>query len=229
MIVLSQTTDKIQVVLASAVAANQAQCVACWRDITATPSYTPGRSLANSNNMTDVDLVAPPGASTQRTVDYLSVFNADTSPITVIVKFDANGTDYVLWKGTINSGERIEYENAKGWTVATSTGQIKSIGADGTPGTDGADGALSITEVEVNFGSVPLWEKVFTITDAGVSGTSKIIATQSGKAAIGQDTDENEMDSLILSCSPGSGSFTLFARAVPGPVSGKFKINYQFS
>jgi len=118
MIVLSQTTDKIQVVLGGAITTNQGQCVACWRDITATPSYTAGRSLANTNSTTDVDLIAAPAASTQRVIDYLSVYNNDTASMTVTVKFDANGTDYIIYKGILTTGQRLEYENGKGWTVA---------------------------------------------------------------------------------------------------------------
>ena len=118
MIVLSQTTDKIQVVLAGAVTTNQCQCVACWRDITTAGAYTAGRSLANTNSTTDVDLIAAPAASTQRIIDYLSVYNNDTASVTVTVKYDASGTDYILWKGTLTTGQRLEYENGKGWTVA---------------------------------------------------------------------------------------------------------------
>lgn len=118
MIILSQTTDKIQVVLAGAVSTNQAQCVASWRDITATPTYVAGRSLANTNSTTDVDLIASPAASTQRVIDYISVYNNDSASITVTVKYDASGTDYILWKGALTAGQRLEYENGKGWTVA---------------------------------------------------------------------------------------------------------------
>jgi len=118
MIVLSQTTDKIQVILGGAVSTNQGQCIASWRDINASGGYTAGRSLANTNNTTDVDLVASPAASTQRLIDYISVYNNDSASITVTVKYDASGTDYILWKGTLTTGQRLEYENGKGWTVA---------------------------------------------------------------------------------------------------------------
>jgi len=127
MIVLSQTTDKIQVILGGTVATNQAQCVACWRDITATPTYTAGRSVANTNNTTDVDLIASPAASTQRVIDYIGIYNNDTANITVTLKFDASGTDYILWRGTLATGEHLEYEDGKGWTVKTIGGLIKTL------------------------------------------------------------------------------------------------------
>ena len=60
MICLTEITDKIQVVLGGAITANQLQCAAFWRDVTTT-LYTPGRTLINTNNTTDVDLVGSPG------------------------------------------------------------------------------------------------------------------------------------------------------------------------
>lgn len=229
MIVLSQTTDKIQVVLSGAVAANQVQCIGCWRDITATPTYTPGRSLAVSSNTTDVDMVQAPPASTQRVIDFLSAVNADTSPVIVHVKFDANGTDYTLWKGPLATQETLEYENGKGWSVRSASGQVKFVGDAGANGQDGSNGALSVSVAEVDFGSRPVFEKTFTILNSSITASSKIIAAQSGAAATDRQSDENECDSILINCNAGSGQFTLNARAIPGPVSGKFKINYQFS
>lgn len=116
MIILSQTTDKIQVVLAGAVATNQLQCIASWRDITAAPTYVAGRSVANTNNSTDVDLIASPAATTQRVIDFISVYNADTASATVTIKYNANATIYTLWSGALATGARMEYENGKGFT-----------------------------------------------------------------------------------------------------------------
>jgi len=142
MIVLSQTTDKIQVVLGSS-PTTQADCVASWRDITSTPTYVAGRSVAQTNNTTDVDLVAAPAASTQRVIDYISVYNKDTGSITVTVKFDANGNDYVLWTGVVGIGKKLEYVDSMGFVVLESdeytvrlddTGTYTYVG-QATPGT----------------------------------------------------------------------------------------------
>lgn len=229
MIVLSQTTDKIQIVLGGAVATNQAQCVASWRDITATPTYTPGRSVAVTNGTTDVDFIASPGASTQRVIDYISVYNSDTASITATVKFDANGTDYILWKGILSTGEALEYEDGKGWTTRSLSGLKKYVGDTGASGADGADGALTVTEVEIDMGATPVFEKQITVTNASITSTSKIIAVQSGAAPTGGQSDENQMDFLLMNCTAGTGSFVLNVKAIPGPVSGVRKINYQFS
>jgi hypothetical protein len=91
----------------------------------------------------------------------------------------------------------------------------------------GGGGSASITEVEIDFGSTPVKTKVFAITDAAVAATDKVIAFQSGKAATGRVTDENEMDAIIFNTNPLAGSFTLRAQVLTGTVSGKYKVNYM--
>jgi hypothetical protein len=114
MIILDATTDTIKAVLGGTVTTNQLQCVAAWRDIT-TSAYTPGKTVINTNNTTDVTVVGSPAASTQRVVDYLSIHNKDTVSQTVTIKFDANGTQYILWKGTIAADKKIEYQDGIGF------------------------------------------------------------------------------------------------------------------
>lgn len=115
MLVLSATTDNLQAVLGGAVTTNQMRCVASWRDVTTT-AYTPGRTVTNTSDTTDVNVVEAPGASTQRVIDLVSIYNADTVSQTVTVKFDANGTEYILWSGTLTSGETLTYCDGAGWS-----------------------------------------------------------------------------------------------------------------
>lgn len=131
MIILTEITDKIQVVLGGAITANQLQCAAFWRDVTTT-LYTPGRTLVNTNSTTDVDVVGSPGSSTQRIVDFLSVYNRDTMNATVTVKLDANGTEYILWKGILATGEMLQYNDKNGFTTTTIAGAIKQSQMWGT-------------------------------------------------------------------------------------------------
>jgi len=143
MIVLSQTTDKIQVVLAGAVVTNQPQCIASWRDITLIPSYVAGRSIVNTNGATDVDFVASPALSTQRLVDLISVYNRDTAAVTVTLKLAAAGTPYILWSGSIPPGHRLEYTSEAGFrtssetslTVRVDEGATYTYVGEATPGT----------------------------------------------------------------------------------------------
>ena len=125
MIILTTTTDTLQAVLAGNVTTAQLQSIASYRDITTT-SYTPGRHLTTTNNTSDSNIVTSPAASTQRVVDYVSIYNSDTANATVTIKYDANGSEYILFKTTLGVTERLEYTNEKGWQVYTSTGAIKT-------------------------------------------------------------------------------------------------------
>lgn len=87
-------------------------------------------------------------------------------------------------------------------------------------------GSTTITSIEVDFGATPTSYKTFNIIDATVSTSSSIIINQSGTSATGRPADESEMDPIIFSGKPNSGSFTLIATSLNGPVVGKYKINY---
>lgn len=131
MIILSAQTDNLQVVLAGNITANHLQCFSSWRDRTDT-TFVAGRTVSVTNNTTDVNIVPAPGASTQRLIDYLSVYNADTVSSTVIIKLDANGTEYILFKGLLAVGERLEYTDKNGFQTFTIAGAIKTAQVLGT-------------------------------------------------------------------------------------------------
>lgn len=115
------------------------------------------------------------------------------------------------------------------YTLPTSDGS-----ADNVMKTDGAgtvswgtvSASLSVTETEVDFGTTPTTDKLFTITDAGVSSTSKIIIQESGKPATGRAAGDAQWDSITYAAYPGTGSFTVYAKA-SGSVVGKRKVEYM--
>lgn len=123
MLRLTAGTDKIQVVLAGNVTTNQLQCFASWKDFTAT-TCTEGRNTPQTNNTTDVDLVPSPATDHSIEVDYISVYNSDTVNATVTVKFDADGTERILFKGILAIGEMLQY-GKNGFSVMTIAGAIK--------------------------------------------------------------------------------------------------------
>ena len=84
-------------------------------------------------------------------------------------------------------------------------------------------------QVEIDFGSVAVEEKVFIITDADVQSGMKITATHSADAATDKEQDENEMDKLVIAATANNGSITMYVSAIPNCVSGAFKINYIVS
>lgn len=105
-----------------------------------------------------------------------------------------------------------------------SAGQVLTAQGDDTA--LWADAAVW-TETEVDFGTEPAWSATFTVTDALVSGASKIVCTPSGNPATGRVGNDLEWDNLLLGGIPGAGSFTLTALAMPGPIVGPRKVFYQ--
>lgn len=93
---------------------------------------------------------------------------------------------------------------------------------------EGGAGTFAVTETEVDFGSTPVTEKTFTVTDAGVTAASKIMCLESGNVATGRVGADSLWDSIIYSALGASGSFTLYARA-SNAVVGKRKLFYTYS
>lgn len=125
MIILTETTDTLQMVLSGAPSTTQPRCVTCWRD-TPGSEQDIGRTLTAANSTTDVTIVSAPAAYTRRVVDYISVFNGDTAAVTVTVKIDANATEYILTTVQIAAGERLEYTDATGFRVLNTVGASKT-------------------------------------------------------------------------------------------------------
>lgn len=90
-----------------------------------------------------------------------------------------------------------------------------------------APGAITIMkEVELDFGTPAVVEKVFTVADAAVTAVSLINMLQSGAAATGRQADEAEFDAIDCRCEPFLGGFRVYATSLLGSVLGKYKFNY---
>ena len=79
---------------------------------------------------------------------------------------------------------------------------------------------LTFSQATLDFGTKPVYNKSFTVTDSSVTASSKIML--SGAAIV----DEGEFDAITYTAKAGSGSFTVYANAQPGPVSGTRVIYY---
>jgi hypothetical protein len=102
-------------------------------------------------------------------------------------------------------------------TVLAGDQTWKSLGSLGVP---------TMAEVELDFGTPAVVEKVFTVIDPACTPASRIIMNQSGAAATGRDADEAEFDAIDCRCQPLAGSFRVYATSLLGSVLGKYKFNY---
>jgi hypothetical protein len=114
MILLDDTTQKIQAVLSGAVATNQPYYLTTYVDHTTTTVASANRN-GTLNSTTDVDIVSAPGASTQRQVRYISIYNRDTAAVGLEIKIDISGTERTIWKGVLGVGESLQYTEATGF------------------------------------------------------------------------------------------------------------------
>lgn len=99
---------------------------------------------------------------------------------------------------------------------AVADGQVLTRSGANIVGT--APGAATWTTIERDFGSTATWTGTFTITDAGISGTTKIIIQQAPGPYTGKGTraDEAECDRIECIAYPGTGTATVRWRAVSG-------------
>jgi len=123
MIILSDTTDTIKAVLTAAKTANDMFCVVSYRDIDAS-TYTPGRTVSTTNGLTATTLQAAPTSSHRLVVDLISIFNADTATKTLTITFDVSGTGFVVWYGSLRSGESVRYQDGCGWEKSDAAGNF---------------------------------------------------------------------------------------------------------
>jgi hypothetical protein len=120
--ILDATTRKLQISLAATVATNQLPVVVDYVDMTASAT-TPGVQASVTNDGTAVDILGAPGSSTQRKVNGVSIFNADTAAVTVTVVLDDNGTDYQIINAmALAVGDTLTYTDVDGWVVSNRTG-----------------------------------------------------------------------------------------------------------
>lgn len=125
MITLANTTDKVQLQLGAAVTSNNVNCYTAYRDTTTT-SIAPIGFYTASNGASVVDIVPSPASSTQRLVEYISIFNNDTQPINALINYNDNGTSYTLCNVILQPSGRLEYSDKSGFKVLSNVGSIKN-------------------------------------------------------------------------------------------------------
>ena len=147
LLVLDSTTKTIKAVLGEA-ATTQPVYVTTWGDSTAT-DVTPGGSDGALNSTTDVTIVAAPGASTQRIVKDISIYNGDGISHTLTIKYDNNGTQRILWTGTVTSGSSFYLSrvlSAGGGSPLTTKGDLYVYGTGNTRLPIGTDGYVLVAD-----------------------------------------------------------------------------------
>lgn len=123
MIVIDAITKSLEMVLGGAITTTQLPYLSCYVDLTVT-TYVPKEKDGASNSATAVTVVDPPVAGTQRQVKLITVYNQDTVPAVVTVRYNDNGTTRILVTVTLAVGSTLFYTDAEGWRVLLTDGSL---------------------------------------------------------------------------------------------------------
>lgn len=127
--ILSANTHALEIVLAGAVSTTELDWFVAYAD-KASNVMTPGSSSGVTTGATSVQIVAPPAASHQIKITFLSIWNTDTASATVTVRRDVSGANTVVYRATLAAGEQLVYIDERGFVVYATTGLEKG-GASG--------------------------------------------------------------------------------------------------
>jgi len=110
MILLTSTSDKIQVITSTAAAiAVHATYIDAPKPLVPGSSYPPDRKNTLISSATTTDVVLSPGASTARNVKFCSVKNTDGALASVVSIIHTDGTTAAtLWGGTLQPGDAVQ-------------------------------------------------------------------------------------------------------------------------
>ncbi len=169
----------------------------------------------------------------------------DTIPIANLATGTPDGTKFIRDDGTLatpaggGGGSTLnETINTDGFTIDEGSITNSSLKVSGGGSAEIVIGNNEIdfpfmgtaifgktTEVEIDFGSYPVTEKEFTITNVLAATTSFILIHPSGNIPSSGSLDEWLWDSINFAAKGNTGNFTLYAKA-SGLISGKRKILY---
>jgi hypothetical protein len=122
MLLLTSTSDKVQVVSTAAVATH---VQSSYMDY-ATTGVTPGRLNTIISTATTTDIVGTPAASTQRNVKHISI-RASGGAQTVTVQHTDGTTVVTLVQVSLNTGEALVWTDGMGWQVNDVNGAFKQV------------------------------------------------------------------------------------------------------
>lgn len=109
--------------------------------------------------------------------------------------------------------------------IVNYSGKLKELQ---TGDTLAGSGGNPIIETEIDFGSFPISEKLFTITDPSINSSSLVTVFPSGNTATGRIGNDYSWETFSFSATADSGNFSLWANCSNGTVIGKRKILYTY-
>ncbi|MFO1394704.1 MAG: hypothetical protein U1F09_13145 [Steroidobacteraceae bacterium] len=131
MLILTGTTDKLQVITSAALSLH---CHASYSDLNGN-TVTPGRTNTPITTATTTDVVGAPGAGVQRTVHTFTARNRDATTANDVTIVLTDGTNAMeLIEVTLPAGFTLHYhKNAGFWVTDTRGAAVTVNNLNGTP------------------------------------------------------------------------------------------------
>ncbi len=168
MIYLDSPAKSLMLVLDAVVATNQLDISLDYFDVvpqSTTTTRRGGVQTSSSNGISDVTISSAP--ATQgiiRNIHTIFINNKDTATRIVTVKLDDGGSQKILIKQTLASGDSLVYEDNRGWEVLT---PITAPFVDTTEIVKGSLDASKRLRIEVD-GITTGTTRVWTVADADI-------------------------------------------------------------
>lgn len=233
MLLLTSTTDKIELVTSAATAVD---VNASFMDHTlSNDNVEGGRKNTAITTAATTDIVDAPAAGVTRNVKELHIRNKGATPNTVTVRYNQNGTLFELDQAELGPDQKLRYIEGVGFDHKAPTLETIQIAtADQTA--NAADTYLTsanwnLSTYTVKIGTQIRWRLVATKTAAGTA--TPIFNVRFGTAGTTADTARLTFTGNAQTAAIDTGSFVIHMifRAIGGTavVHGKYELHHQLA
>ena len=116
MLALTNTTDKLEVILAGAKTSLDMDCHVTYRDVALDENDSlVVSSRLKSNGTAAVTLLAAPTQSVRREIENITISNIDTGSVTVTIRINDGTSTWVVMKTTMVTLGTLVFEKGAGW------------------------------------------------------------------------------------------------------------------
>jgi hypothetical protein len=115
-------TEKLQLVLAGNITTTALKFNVSYYDVGVKGvKYPFFNGYGSSTNTTDADIVDVSNLRETRIIQSFTLYNTDSVASLATIKKDVAGTDYIIIKALLQSGDTLQYNEGSGWSIIKSS------------------------------------------------------------------------------------------------------------